>query len=145
MKTQSYTFGRYVTSVDEAEKVLINAVKQGKFDLFLNSIVISIEKILKNDLSCVETCVLGIDSDIILENMLDTSIADEIKHMEDEQNMLYGSAMFDLDEPLCSVIVDYIFSETYSYIDEHDKLLLLAVGFNVECEDGSITSYHITV
>jgi len=148
MKAQTYTFGKLVNSITDAETSLANLMRRGDFDGFFASLGISAADVAQQDLSCAEACLLGIDSDIVLENFFggetEQEIVDEIKYMEDNQNILYGTATIDLDEPMVTITADYIFSGMYSYLD-NDGLLLLAVGFNVECKDGSVISYHIAV
>jgi len=148
MKTQTYTFGKLVNSITDAETILADLIQHGSFDSFFASLGISAADMAQQDLTGAEACLLGIDSDIVLENFFggetEQEIVDEIKYMEDNQNILYGTATIDLDEPMVTITADYIFSGMYSYLD-NDGLLLLAVGFNVECKDGSVISYHIAV
>lgn len=148
MKTQTYTFGKLVNNITDTKTILAALIRRGRFDPFFASLGISAADVAQQDLSCAEACLLGIDSDIVLENLFcgetGQAIVDEIRYMEDNQNILYGAATLDLDEPICTLTIDYIFSASCSYIDD-DRLLLLAVGFNVECEDGSVIGYHIAV
>ena len=148
MKTQTYPFGKLVTTVTDAETILADLMQRGDFDVFFTPLGIHAADVAQQDLTCAEACLLGIDSDIVLENLFGgktgQDIVDEIRCMEDNQNILYGTATIDLDEPVVTITADYIFSGMYSYLDG-DGLLLLAVGFNVECEDGSAVSYHIAV
>ena len=148
MKTQTYTFGKLVNNITDTKTILAALMRQGDFDPFFASLGISAADVAQQDLSCAEACLLGIDTDIVLENLFGSEsgqlIVDEIRYMENDQNILYGAATLDLDEPICTLTVDYIFSASCSYIDD-DELLLLAVGFNIECEDGSMARYHMAI
>ena len=147
MKAQTYTFGKLVHTITDAETILADLIQHGSFDSFFASLGISAADVAQQDLSCAEACLLGIDSDIVLENLFGgetgQKIVDEIKYMEDNQTILYGAATIDLDEPMVTITADYIFSSMYSY--SNDGLLLLAVGFSVECENGSVVGYHIAI
>lgn len=60
MNTKTYTFGKTVKSVEDAEQILRNLVHQGNFDRFFTPLGISKEKIAYQDLMCAEACLLGI-------------------------------------------------------------------------------------
>ena len=146
MKTKTYTFGKLVATVTDAETFLADLMQHGVFDSFFASLGINAADVAQKNLTCAEACLLGIDGDIVLEDLFGgetgQEIVDEIRCMEDNQTILYGAATIDLDESMLTITAEYIFSASCSYMDG-DGLLLLAVGFNIECEDGRVVGYHI--